>query len=135
MQRIHISDKTNFIGCWNLKDDELCGDIINFFESNKQSHVKGLSISGVDENRKKSIDMNILPKDLKKEEFKCLKNYMYKLHDCYQDYKKLWPFLNQNFSIVDVPGFNIQKYEKVDIFQPCIAREIVFQLCIEYLLG
>ena len=42
MERIHISDKTNFIGCWNLKDEKLCNNIINLFEQNKQSHVKGV---------------------------------------------------------------------------------------------
>ena len=114
MERINISDKTNFIGCWNLKDENLCKNIINFFEKNKQSHVKGVlgKVGEVDESRKKSIDMNILPKDLNKDEFKCLKDYMYKLFDCYQDYKEIWPFLNETFPVVDVPSFNIQKYEK-----------------------
>ena len=114
MERINISDKTNFIGCWNLKDENLCKNIINFFEKNKQSHVKGVlgKAGEVDESRKKSIDMNILPKDLNKDEFKCLKDYMYKLFDCYQDYKEIWPFLNETFPVVDVPSFNIQKYEK-----------------------
>ena len=28
MERINISDKTNFIGCWNLKDENLCKNII-----------------------------------------------------------------------------------------------------------
>ena len=114
MERINISDKTNFIGCWNLKDENLCNNIINFFENNKQSHVKGVlgKAGEVDESRKKSIDMNILPKDLNKDEFKCLKDYMSKLFDCYQDYKKFWPFLNKTFPVVDVPSFNIQKYEK-----------------------
>ena len=112
MKRIHISDQTNFIGCWNLNDVNLCSNIVDFFENNKESHTKGSGISGVDEKRKKSTDMNIHPKNLNKDEFKYLREYINKLFICYQDYKKIWPFLNQTLSVLDVPGFNIQKYEK-----------------------
>ena len=95
MERIKISEETNFIGCWKLNDHKLCEDIINLFENNKQFHQKGITGIGIDENVKKSIDMPIDPKNLNNEEFKALKIYMNKLFECYQDYKTLWPFLNK----------------------------------------
>ena len=33
------------------------------------------------------------------------------MYDCYQDYKTQWPFLNKSLEVVDIPTFNIQKYE------------------------
>ena len=35
MKRIDINiKKPNFIGCWNIEDQELCNEIINFFDDN-----------------------------------------------------------------------------------------------------
>ena len=55
MKRIQISEDTNFIGCWNLDDDNLCKDIVNLFEKNKQFHQKGATGSGVNEKIKNQL--------------------------------------------------------------------------------
>ena len=59
MERIKISEETNFIGCWKFNDNKLCEDIINLFENNKEFHIKGVTGIGIDENVKKSIDMPV----------------------------------------------------------------------------
>ena len=112
MERIKIAEETNFIGCWNLNDDNLCNNIINLFEQNKQFHQRGATGSGINENIKKSIDMVVHPKNINTKEFELFKVYLNKLFDCYQDYKKIWPFIDQRIPKVDIPSFNVQKYEK-----------------------
>ena len=110
MERINISKEKNFIGSWNINDDNLCNNIIGFFENNKILQKKGATINGVDEKVKNSIDIGIDPSSLDKDGFQDLKMYFNHLYDCYQDYKKQWPFLNKTLSMVDIPRFNIQKY-------------------------
>ena len=110
MQRTSISKDTNFIGSWNINDDNLCNNIVKFFEKNKLLQKKGSTSNGVDEKVKNSIDIGINPNNLHKDGFQDLKLYFNRLFDCYQDYKKQWPFLNKTLSTVDIPSFNIQKY-------------------------
>ena len=112
MKRIKVSEQTNFIGCWNLNENNLCSEIIDLFEKNKMLQKRGTTAKGVNEKLKKSIDMTIQPNDLNKEEFKVLKRYVKNLFKCYQDYKVIWPFLDKTFASLDIPAFNIQKYEE-----------------------
>ena len=35
---------------------------------------------------------------------------MGELHKCYNDYKDQWPFIKETIKTVDIPRFNIQKY-------------------------
>ena len=110
MERITISKETTFIGCWNINDDNLCNNIIEIFEKNKNLQTRGATAKGVDEKIKNSIDIGIDPNKLEKNGFQDLKLYFKKLFDCYQDYKTQWPFLNKTLKSVDIPRFNIQKY-------------------------
>lgn len=111
MKRVKISEKINFIGSWNINDDFLCQRIVDLFEKKKELQQKGVTGSGINEKIKKTTDIYIEPKDLKKDEFKDLKNYLNLLRECYKDYKMQWPFLNKNFKTVDISAFNLQKYE------------------------
>ena len=111
MKRINISKDTNFIGSWNINDDNLCNNIVKIFEENTILHQKGGTSQGIDERVKKSIDIGIDPIDLNKKEFYDIKVYLNKLYECYQDYKTQWPYLKKSLEIVDIPTFNIQKYE------------------------
>ena len=36
--------------------------------------------------------------------------YFKELFNCYNDYKKQWPFIDESIQILDIPSFNIQKY-------------------------
>jgi prolyl 4-hydroxylase len=111
MNRIDLKDKNNFIGCWNIDNNDLCEKIINFFEKNKSLQKKGTTVSGINEKVKKSIDISIDPKNLNNPEFDDIKNYFNELFKCYQDYKIQWPFLDKTLDVVDIPKFNIQKYD------------------------
>ena len=111
MQRIEIdnSKKPNFIGAWNINDNVLCKNLIDYFESNTASHKKGLTGAGADEKIKKSIDLRITAKTVN--ENNILKEYMNKIHGCYLDYLEQWSFLKTFVKEVEIGAFNIQKYE------------------------
>ena len=117
MKRINInSQQIHFIGCWNLENDKLCNEIINFFENNKNLQKPGISGKGKDVKIKKTTDITVLPEDLKKPKFEILKQYIDALHKCFLDYQNQWPFLKSMLRTVNVPAFNIQKYSRGDHF-------------------
>jgi hypothetical protein len=35
LKDININDQAHFIGSWNIENNNLCNEIINFFETNK----------------------------------------------------------------------------------------------------
>ena len=57
MERINLTDekkRPHFIGSWNIKNYELCNEIINFFEENKILQKNGKIGSGKDFTKKKN---------------------------------------------------------------------------------
>ena len=91
--KIKITKQPHFIGCWNLQNDELCKEIINFFETNKSKQSKGVFSGGYNPKEKKTTDIKINPKDLQNAAYDPLKKYIGELHKCYLEYQKEWPFL------------------------------------------
>ena len=117
MKRINInSQQTHFIGCWNLENNKLCNEIAQFFENNKELQIQGITSYGKDLKAKKTTDIPVNPHDLKNPKFEVLKQYMDELYKCFIDYQNQWPFLKSVIKVVDVPGFNIQKYSRGDHF-------------------
>ena len=117
MKRININtEQTNFIGCWNLENNKLCSEIIEFFEDNKKLQKQGITGQGKNLKLKKTTDITINPNDLKNPKFKILEKYINELHKCYIDYQKQWPFLKTMLKKIDIPAFNIQKYSRGDHF-------------------
>ena len=117
MKRININtEQTNFIGCWNLENNKLCSEIIEFFEDNKKLQKQGITGQGKNLKLKKTTDITINPNDLKNPKFKILEKYIDELHKCYMDYQKQWPFLKTMLKKIDIPAFNIQKYSRGDHF-------------------
>jgi len=111
------SQHSHFIGCWNLEKNNLCEEIIKFFETNQNLQKKGISGSGkLDTNIKKTIDISISPNDLKNPKFKVFDEYISHLHECFLDYQNQWPFLKTMIKKIDIPAFNVQKYSKGDHF-------------------
>ena len=118
MKRIHIRSNTvkneeqnpHFIGAWNLEDDNLCKEIINFFEENKNLQRDGVSGSGKNLEIKKTTDIVVNANDLKNEKFKCLNKYINNLFESFKDYQNQWPFLKTLFKELHIGKFNIQKY-------------------------
>jgi prolyl 4-hydroxylase len=118
MKRIYIRSNTvkneeqnpHFIGAWNLEDDDLCKEIINFFEENKNLQRDGVSGSGKNLEIKKTTDIVVNANDLKNEKFKCLNKYIKNLFESFKDYQNQWPFLKTLFKELHIGKFNIQKY-------------------------
>ena len=68
MKRLKLeSDQINFIGIWNLENNELCKNIINFFETNIDLQKDGTTGDGKKTELKKTTDINIHPNNLKED--------------------------------------------------------------------
>ena len=52
----------------------------------------------------------------KEEKFVHIKEYIKVLHNCYLDYQEQWPILKDKINTVDIPTFNIQRYNPGDHF-------------------
>ena len=111
MKRLIVKEnQTNFIGAWNIENNELCKSIISFFQNNSNLHFQGVSAGGKNLNSKKRTDISIRPDLLKEEKFSLLKEYINELHKCYLDYLEQWPFLKRMASKMDIGPFNIGEY-------------------------
>ena len=106
----------NFIGSWNIENDNLCKEIIHLFNTKKNLQNKGVASSVVDTTIKKTTDISIKPNDLKNIKFKCLKDYIEELYNCYIDYQNQWPFVKSLTENIHIGAFNIQKYSSGDHF-------------------
>jgi len=119
MKRISetINSFPSFIGSWDIENNNLCNEIIRFFEDHPELHTKGELTDGIDEETKKTTDLPIFPNDLTKQEYSIIKEYMKKLYECYEDYMEIWPFLKKHINNIDIGTFQIQKYNPGDHFQ------------------
>ena len=115
-KKIFSRNQPNFIGNWNIDNDKVCNDIVNFFEKNVELQGPGITGIGEDFETKKSTDITIKPSDLKNEKYKCFNDYFAELHKCFTDYQDQWPFLKSMMREIDIGSFNIQKYSPGDHF-------------------
>ena len=65
MKRIDINpNQLNFIGAWNLENNNLCNEIIDFFEKNQNLQKKGGTSDASNNKKVKSTtDISIRPID------------------------------------------------------------------------
>ena len=116
MKRFEIKNNSNlirqpnFIGSWNIDNNNLCTEIISYFEENKNLQRQGITAGGKNTLIKKRTDITIAPQSLDDLKFRCFKDYMNELHKCFQDYNVQWPFLKTMLKNVDIGIFNIGKY-------------------------
>ena len=111
MNRINEKNELiNFIGSWQMSNYKLFDNIIKFFENNSHLHTQGSIDSGVNLAQKKTTDLTIDPIDLKDKNYSIFNDYFDELFKCYNDYKKQWPFVADNFKSLDIPSFNVQRY-------------------------
>ncbi len=111
MKRLIVKEnQTNFIGAWNIENNELCKSIISFFKNNPNLHFQGMSAAGKNLQSKNRTDISIRPDYLKEEKFSLLKEYINELHKCYLDYLEQWPFLKRMAFKMDIGPFNIGEY-------------------------
>ena len=115
-EKILTTENPNFIGVWNIENDDLCNEIITWFEKNKELQKQGVYSEGGVSNNKKTTDITVKPSDLKDDKYKCFNNYIGELYKCFIDYQHQWPFMKNLIKDVDIGSFNVQKYEKGDHF-------------------
>jgi len=119
ISRIRISNKTvpNFIGAWTLEHPSICDTLIDYFENNTRQQRRGITSQGYNTNSKKSIDINIQPKDLLLPQNEILRNYIDILFECHKDYLNQWPFISTFAERIEIGRFNMQRYLPGDHFQ------------------
>ena len=111
MKTIDIKNKQpNFIGAWNIENNDLCNEIITWFEENRDLQKPGVASQRKNETIKKTTDIIIEPNDLKNIKLKHFNNYIKELYKCFQDYNNQWPFLKEFAKEFHIGDFNVQKY-------------------------
>ncbi len=118
----------NFIGCWKLKDPELCARLIDFFESNAALHRQGRTNRGIDLAVKQATDLVIFPSDLAKPDYAPVAAYLRELEACVRDYARQWPHFAEIFAGVDLVPFQIQRYKPGEHFQSPHSERVSFGL-------
>ena len=119
IKRSHL-DKSrlspNFIGSWEIEDN-LCNELVNYFELNKGKHQLGITASGLNKETKDRVDISLSPKDLTLPGNEVFHSYFKSLFECYKDYNNQWPFLASMINSLDIGKFNIGKYLPGQHFQ------------------
>jgi len=115
---ILTSEKSpHFIGSWNISNDNLCENIIKFFENNSNLQKKGVTSGNtINEEVKKTTDITINPDSLKNKDYEIFVKYFDHLNQCFMDYKEQHPFLKTFIKKIGIGPFNIQKYSSGDHF-------------------
>jgi prolyl 4-hydroxylase len=120
MERVILNNtklNPNFIGSWNLAPLDLCDEIVSYFELNVSKQKKGRTISGLNQNIKKSVDITISPNEIKLPKNQVFNSYLNALFACHKDYVSQWPFLAGFLNKVEIGSFNIQRYQAGEHFQ------------------
>ena len=107
----------NFIGSWMINPLSICDELIAYFESNKNKQKKGTTGLGENINIKNSVDISILPKEIKLPGNEVFEKYFNNLFACYQDYTIQWPFLTNLAENLQIGRFNLQRYQSGQHFQ------------------
>ena len=118
MKRINFTTNENphFIGAWNILDNNLCKNIIDFFITNHELQKKGTVGSRIDEKVKKTTDITIYPNSLKNKSHDVFNLYFKHLNECFLDYREQFPYLKSVIKKINIGPFNIQKYQSGDHF-------------------
>jgi|TARA_B110000037_G_scaffold21833_1_gene24419 hypothetical protein len=107
---IESNKSPNFIGCWNIDNEDLCNDIIKFFDENPGMQTKGITTSGFDENVKKTTDLTIKPLNLNDSKYSIFNDYIESLNKCFINYKDQYPFIKSFLKKSHIGPFIIKKY-------------------------
>ena len=116
MKRLDTTEKMisiknpNFIGMWNIENNDLCNKIIHWFEENKDLQRQGVTSLGKISSSKKRTDISVKPNTLDDFKFKYLNNYINELYKYFKDYNDQWPLLKDFAKDLDIGAFNIGKY-------------------------
>ena len=111
--KTHSPNKNpDFIGSWIIEPTEICDQIIDYFEFNKDKQQKGQTAMGYNLDSKDRMDITIRPKDIIGNGNDIFKNYFESLFECYEDYTEQFLFLKSILlgQKLEIGWFNIGKY-------------------------
>ena len=114
MKKIEIDSGNkhpNFIGSWNIEPTSICDNLISYFELNVPKQKIGVLGSGLDQDIKDSVDINIKPKEIVLPGNEAFKAYFDQLLECYKDYVAEWTFLQEISQRLEISSFNLQRYK------------------------
>ena len=100
----------NFISSWIIKPLSLCDDLIEYFELHKANQKKGTTSSGLNTDKKDSLDIVLRPKEIILPGNEMFKKYFEKLFECHTDYLEQWPFIKNISQKYEIGSFNLQRY-------------------------
>lgn len=103
--------KRTFIGNWHVKNNDLCKQLINYYERNAQLSFLGRTHNGVDQNAKNCRQLTIFPKQLAVSDHAVFINYFAELNDALRELRDLNAVTRKAFDKLYVGPFNLQKYE------------------------
>tara|TARA_Y100000768_G_scaffold142965_1_gene106496 strand:- start:716 stop:1327 length:612 start_codon:yes stop_codon:yes gene_type:complete len=112
MKRINTEEinRKNFIGMWDIENDNLLKNIIDFFNNNHESHKPGtVALGKTDKNKKDLLELTINPKQVKENKIEIFNEYIDNLIECYNDYQNQWDFL-KNWQRIYIGPFKIEKH-------------------------
>tara|TARA_A100001388_G_scaffold269715_1_gene246415 strand:- start:5158 stop:5769 length:612 start_codon:yes stop_codon:yes gene_type:complete len=112
MKRINTEEINgkNFIGMWDIENDNLLKNIIDFFNNNHESHKPGtIALGKTDKNKKDLLELTINPKQVKENKIEIFNEYINNLIECYNDYQEQWDFL-RNWQRIYIGPFKIEKH-------------------------
>lgn len=112
MKRINTEEINgkNFIGIWDIENDNLLKNIIDFFNNNHESHKPGtIALGKTDKNKKDLLELTINPKKVKENKIEIFNEYINNLIECYNDYQDQWDFL-KNWQRIYIGPFKIEKH-------------------------
>ncbi len=112
MKRINTKEINgkNFIGMWDIENDNLLKNIIDFFNNNHESHKPGtIALGKTDKNKKDLLELTINPKQVKENKIEIFNEYINNLIECYNDYQEQWDFL-KNWQRIYIGPFKIEKH-------------------------
>ena len=114
MKRIVIDsgfNNPNFIGSWMIEPLTICDGLISYFEFNIAKQKSGISTSGLNLDKKNSIDICVKPKDIILPGNEDFKGYFDQLFECFRNYNDEWTFLKNISPKLEIGSFNLQRYK------------------------
>ena len=112
MKRINTEEINgkNFIGMWDIENDNLLKNIIDFFNKNHENHKPGtVALGKTDKNKKDLLELTINPKQVKENKIEIFNEYINNLIECYNDYQNQWDFV-KNWQRIYIGPFKIEKH-------------------------
>ena len=122
---IDLGNKSpNFIGSWIIEPIFICDDLVSYFENNLLKQKSGESGSGVNPDKKDSVDISIKPKEIILPGNESFKAYFDQLLECYKNYVEEWTFLKEISKKLEISTFNLQRYKPGQHFKKIHAERM-----------